>query len=233
MEKIRINRSKLSDIVWRTILENSAGHAFSIRAELLQKSGSLNDLRAHASYNTGSISSSAIWALFSACLFFKTKVIAEVGTFIGKSTFSMACAVDITFQEGGKIYTCDFSNKIDLNFATRTLINQFQMKSSTDMFTSLAAESQRCDLILLDGRLQAEDFNILPKILHRDTIILLDDFEGIEKGVINAIQLMNSLQNSHYLVYPPSVELLQAHGLHESCTIGMIIPRQLVEHTNQ
>ena len=94
MEKIRINRSRLSDIIWRSVFENSSCQSASLRAELFQKSESLDDLRVHASYNTGSIGSGAIWALFSLCLFFKPKAIAEIGTFIGKSTFSMACAMD-------------------------------------------------------------------------------------------------------------------------------------------
>ncbi|MFN5446802.1 MAG: class I SAM-dependent methyltransferase [bacterium] len=233
MEKIRINRSRLSDIVWRTIFENSSGQAAAIRAELLKKSESLDYLRVQASYNTGSIGSGAIWALFSACFFFKPKVVAEVGTFIGKSTFAMACAIDSAYQEGGEIFTCDFSNSIDLNFATKTSVRQFQMKSSTDMFTGLAAENRQCDLILLDGRLQAEDFKLLPAILHPETVVLLDDFEGTEKGVINAMHLMNSLQTTHYLAYPPSREIMHNHGLTDGCTIGMIIPRRLVEHTNQ
>jgi predicted O-methyltransferase YrrM len=233
MEKIRINRSRLSDIIWRSVFENSSCQSASLRAELFQKSESLDDLRVHASYNTGSIGSSAIWALFSLCLFFKPKAVAEIGTFIGKSTFSMACAMDIAYKEGGVIYTCDYSNAIDLNFATKTLVSQFQMKSSTDMFTVLAAENRRCDLILLDGRLQPADFKLLPDIIHPETLILLDDFEGVEKGVVNAMHLMNSLQNTHYLIYPPSRDIMNSHGLTEGCTIGMIIPRKLVEHTNQ
>ena len=88
-------------------------------------------------------------------------------------------------------------------------------------------------MILLDGRLQAEDFKLLPAILHPETVVLLDNFEGTEKGVINAMHLMNSLQTTHYLAYPPSREIMHNHGLTDGCTIGMIIPRRLVEHTNQ
>jgi hypothetical protein len=107
------------------------------------------------------------------------------------------------------------------------------MQSSTDMFSALADEKRKCDLLLLDGRLQTEDFKLLSSILHPESLILLDDFEGTEKGVVNALQLMTSLQNTHYLAYPPSRELMRSHGLYEGCTIGMIVPRSLVEHTNQ
>lgn len=233
MEKIRINRMQFTEVAWSVIFDRAASYAYSLRTELFQKSEALDDLRKVADYNTGSITTGAIWTLFSTCIFFKPKTIAEVGTFIGKSTFSMACAMDIAYPEGGDIYTCDFSNKIDLAFGTKTRVRQFPMQSSTDMFSALYDEKQKCDLLLLDGRLQTEDFKLLSSILHPESIILLDDFEGTEKGVVNALQLMNSLQNTHYLAYPPSRELMRSHGLYEGCTIGMIVPRSLVEHTNQ
>jgi hypothetical protein len=233
MEKIRINRKRFTEIAWGAIFENASVHAGALRSELFQKSVTLDDLRVQATYNTGSIGTGAIWALFAACLYFKPRTIAEVGTFIGKSTFAMACAMDMTHLDGGTIYTCDFSNKIDLDFATRTQIRQFQMQSSTNMFSSMAEENRKCDVLMLDGRLQNEDLQLLPSILGQDTVILLDDFEGTEKGVINAVHLMNALQKTHYLAYAPSNSLMQAHGLTEGCTLGMIIPNHLVEHTNQ
>lgn len=233
MEKVRINRMRLTDLVWNVIFENAAVYSGGLRSELLNKSVALDDLRQQAAYNTGSISTGAIWALFAICLFFKPRSVAEVGTFIGKSTFSMACAMDLVFPDGGDIYTCDFSNKINLNFGTQTRVRQFQMQSSTDMFSAMAAEKKKCDMLVLDGRLQNEDFALLSSILGPETVIVLDDFEGTEKGVINAIHLMNSLNGTHYLTYAPSKALMRTHGMSEGCTIGMIIPHQLIEHTNQ
>ncbi len=233
MEKIRINRSRFTDLVWSTILDETSIHSHSIRHELLGKSASLDELRRHASYNTGSISTGAIWTLFAACAFFRPKVIAEVGTFIGKSTFAMACALDVCLEDEGHIFTCDFSNDIPLGFGTRTQITQYPMKSSGDMFADMVRQGHRCDLVLLDGRLPPEDLPLLGKLLHAESVILLDDFEGIEKGVSNAAQLMPSLQASHLLAYPPSKSLLLEHGLHEACSVAAIIPRSLVEHTNQ
>ena len=233
MEKIRINRLQFSNVVWSIIFENSFSFATSLRTEFFQKSEALDEHRRFANYNTGSITTSAAWTLFSACVFFKPKKIAEVGTFIGKSTFAIACAVDIVNNDSGEIFTCDFSNEIKLGFSTKTKITQFPMQSSTIMFSELSEKNQRCDLLLLDGRLQADDFSLLSSILHTESVILLDDFEGIEKGVVNALQLMKSLDATHYLAYPPSRELLRSHGLHETCTIGMIVPRKLVEYTNQ
>ena len=55
---------------------------------------SLDNLRDQSSYNTGSISSTTAWLLYSTTLFFKPEKILEIGSFIGKSTFSMAYAAD-------------------------------------------------------------------------------------------------------------------------------------------
>lgn len=233
MNNININRSRFSEIAWEIIFENSLIHAQCLRNELFSQSLTLDELRTQADYDTGSISSSAIWTLFSACSFFKPKIIAEVGTFIGKSTFAMACALDTAHTNESNIFTCDFSNSITLEFTTRTKIRQFKKKSSTDMFSTMLNEGVICDLLVLDGRLQNQDYSLLLEILHSDAIILLDDFEGTEKGVVNAQQLMRTLQGSHLLVYPPTRELLRHHGLQEACTMGMIIPRHLVTFTNQ
>jgi predicted O-methyltransferase YrrM len=233
MEKMHINRNRLSELIWEIIFDSTSVYSKSLRDELFSKSITLEELREQADYNTGSISTGAIWTLFSACTFLKPKMIAEVGTFIGKSTFSMACALDLVPRHKGIIWTCDFSNNVNLDFATQTQVRQFKKMSSTDMFTTMVNENTVCDLLVLDGRLQDQDYALLPAILHSETVILLDDFEGTEKGVANGSQLMKSLQKSHHLVYPPSRELLRRYGLQEACSIGMIIPRNLVIFTNQ
>lgn len=233
MEKIRINRARLTDLVWRTILDETSLHGVMNREELIAKSSALDELRRHAAYNTGSISTGAIWSLFAAVVFFRPQTVAEVGTFIGKSTFAMACGLDVCNKDGGQIFTCDFSNDIPLKFGTATRVQQYPMTASTDMFGDLRRKGVRCDLVLLDGRLPAEDLPVLGELLHQESVILLDDFEGIEKGVANAALLMPSLQSTHLLAYPPSSALLLEHGLHEACSVAMIIPRSLVEHTHQ
>lgn len=233
MEKIRINRFKLGNLIWQLIFESNCTYSDLTRSDLLSKSNLLDDLRKYANYNTGSISAGAIWTLFSATTFFKPKLIAEVGTFIGKSTFAMACGMDIAHLDGGEIYTCDFSNNITLDFGTKTKIRQFPMQSSTVMFQNMAQESVRCDILLLDGRIQTEDLPLISTVIHNETVILLDDFEGTEKGVINAIHLMNMLNNTHLLAYPPTTTLLNSFGVNNPCTIGIIIPKNLLIHTNQ
>ena len=233
MEAVRINRTKLSEATWELILDNSAPYCFSRMENLVQKSLQLEELRTQANYNTGSISTAAIWSIFSACLYFQPKMTAEVGTFIGKSTLAIASAMDVCAHEIFGIFTCDFSNDIKLSFDTRTPIMQFPMQPSTAMFLDMKKNNIRCDILLLDGRLQEADLNLLPSVLHEKSVILLDDFEGIEKGCVNAMVLMQSLEKDYHLIYPPSRQALERRGLMDGCTLAMMVPRSLVAFTNQ
>lgn len=233
MEAIRINRAKLSQASWEAIYDNAAPYVYNEMNKLMSRALSLDTLREQADYNTGSISTAAIWSIFSACLYFQPQMVAEVGTFIGKSTLALAAAMDQVGDETLGVFTCDFSNDIELNLDTRTQVTQFRKQSSTEMFDKLARQGLRCDLLLLDGRLQDKDIGILSAILHDQSVILLDDFEGTEKGCVNAMVLMSSLVETHFLLYPPTRESMQKRGLLDGCTLAMIVPKMLVTFTNQ
>jgi len=110
---------------------------------------------------------------------------------------------------------------------------QFRKQTSTQMLAALCANDIQCDFLALDGRLQKDDFKYLKKVLHPNSIILLDDFEGVEKGVVNATMLMSSLQPSHNLLYPPERYMLSKFGLVDSCTTALIVPRTSFALTNQ
>jgi hypothetical protein len=51
----------------------------------------------------------------------------------------------------------------------------------------------------LDGRIQDEDLQYFPQITHDQTVFVFDDFEGIEKGVVNAMMLDGA---NRLLIYP-------------------------------
>ena len=142
MNIININPSDLSNIFWKKILDNSFMKSRTIQSEFFEKIDSLDSLRSQSSYNTGSISSTTAWQLFSVVLFFKPKKIIEVGSFIGKSTFSMALSADNYLAEGNcHIYCCDYSNEIHFPNMTKTKIMQFHKTSSTEMLRQLEGES--------------------------------------------------------------------------------------------
>lgn len=228
---INISRARFSNLAWEVILENAVKHQHR-RSTLARIGLDCEHLRSKADYNTGSISNSAMWCIASAALFFEPKVVAEVGTFIGKTTKSVAWAMQS--YGGTDIYTCDASNDIELPKSFGVSITQFPRKPSINMFHYMMNTGMKADMLLLDGRLSPEDIEVLESVTHDNTVILLDDFEGNEKGVANAVHVMTRMKPiTHKLVYPPTAPLLEKHGLVETCSIAMIVPNTLIGWTNQ
>jgi len=232
--QIDISRARFSRLAWEAILNNSVTYEYRRRG-LFQIGEGLEILRGKADYNTGSISNSSMWCIASVTRYFEPKVVAEVGTFIGKSTNAMAWAMH---DYGGKfIFTCDHSNDIELpkfEASSNCFIRQFPKTTSTNMFNYLVNTNTKADMILLDGRLTSDDIEVLPYVVHDDTVIVLDDFEGTEKGVVNALNVMTQLKPvTHKLIYSPEPDLLAKHGLDDRCSIGLIIPNKLIGWTNQ
>jgi hypothetical protein len=233
---VNINSFDLSLVFWKKILDNSFLKTNTKQNNLFEKLDSLDNLRNQSSYNTGSISSTTAWLLFSITLFFKPKTIIEVGSFIGKSTFSMAFAADNYLFEGGcKIFCCDYSNEIKFPELTQTKIKQFHKTSSTKMITQLEMD-MIIDFIHLDGRLEGEDCILLKDKISEDTIFILDDFEGNEKGVVNLFNLLNNnviSRNTHCVIYPLESYLGEKYNLVERSTSAVILPVKLLKITNQ
>ena len=216
VNSIRINRTRFSEAVWDNIFEDAKwreGERRRLNAALLR----LNSLRSDADYNTGSITADSGWVYFCIANFFKPKVIAEVGTFIGRTTTAVAWGA-----KDAEIHTCDSSN--DIKIPTYFNIHQYPKKTSTEMFKTLADIGITVDMVILDGRLTPEDGEPLGKIVTYDTVFVLDDFEGVEKGVVNASLLLQSLGQYYHLVYPPK---------HLNTGVAMLVPRKLIEYTNQ
>jgi predicted O-methyltransferase YrrM len=233
MKPILVGRKQISPVIWDVILQSTCALAEHRRSRFYEETQALEALQAYADYKTGSITAATCWSLLSVAHYFKPQIIFEVGTFIGKSTLSLLRGMQLSGVIGGRIYTCDFSNDIDLPFCGLGEVIQFRRQSSTQMFSSLCADELKCDFLALDGRLQKDDLHYLSKILHANSIILLDDFEGVEKGVSNAALLMNSLQPSHILVYPPEKDVLRKFSLLDGCTTALILPKDAFTLSNQ
>ena len=236
MQSFNINPADLSSIFWRKILNNAFLKQKTIQLDFFKKIDSLDKLRKESDYNTGSITSSAAWSLFSVVLFFKPKIIVEVGSFIGKSTISMALAADFNIDQNKcKIYCCDHSNEIVLPDISDTVIKQFHKTSSTEMLKSFSTDI-KFDIVHLDGRLQKEDFNLLRNNLTEKTIFILDDFEGIEKGVANYFNLVSSSlisKKSHLLINPINSEIGTKYNLLEKSTSALLMPINYINFTSQ
>jgi len=191
----------------------------------------LEELRKNAEYNTGSISFSSAWCLYNLVRYFKPKRIIEIGTFIGKSTISMCQAQDDEGINEAEIYTCDLSNQISLPWNGKTKIHQFQKQSSTEMLKKLTGVF---DFLFFDGRLSEEDLVLLSKLISNKTIIALDDFEGMEKGVINLINLRLIPQLANYiLIYPPTEDALKQYQFTAHALTAVMIPIEMISFCNQ
>lgn len=227
---IRLSISRLSKLIWEIIFDEKEFITNKEIDEFNTNSIALEALRAEADYNTGSVSISQAYLLYLITQFFKPKRVIEVGTFIGRSTIAMAQAMDKYCSEG-EIFTCDASNSIELPWKGTTKITQFKKQTSVAMFQQLDGVY---DFLFLDGRVVDEDLINMDRLITDKSIIVLDDFEGIEKGVINLTYLkkLRKFQN-HQLVYPPDSELLLANQMSKKIPMALLVPRTLIHFTNQ
>ena len=236
MKKININPTDLSAVLWNKVLENSAIKSEIYKKEFFSKIDSLEKLRAQSDYNTGSISSTTSWLLYSLVIYFKPKKIVEVGSFIGKSTISMALGADNYADEDiCKVYCCDMSNNIVLPKLAKTKIEQFNKVNSLEMLKKLDGKFS-FDLIHIDGRLGLEDFEIIKKNMNENSIFVLDDFEGKEKGIVNYMNFLKcnmSFNNFYLLSYPIQNETKLKFSLLEKSHSAVLIPSNLIGFSNQ
>ena len=189
MNPVQIGRKRLSEIVWTIIDEKVSDYPFEKIEKIVEDQQAL---RAQAEYNTGSMPIDDAFELYRIVKFFQPKVIAEVGTFIGVSTKTMNLAMERLVD----IYTCDHSNNINLDVPN---IFQYPKRPSFEMFADMVEKGVKVDLVYLDGRLSQEDVEPLSKIIYAETVFVFDDFEGIEKGVTNAMMVESF---SRALIYP-------------------------------
>jgi hypothetical protein len=219
MNKIRLSRAKFSHVVWENIFEY-ADTEMEVQQLLADRASAYAKLRNGADYNTGSVSVDAMYTLFCIAHFFKPKVIAEVGTFIGNSTFALAEGAG----DNCEIHTCDYSNEIELESSIGAI--QYPKAPSTDMFNKMVQANKKVNLMFFDGRLTPGDIALISKLVTDDTVYVFDDFEGIEKGVMNVGMFMSypNIKVAYHLIYPPR---------HLNCNIAMLILRKHVEWTDQ
>lgn len=193
MNTLRFNRRQISGLFWKCLeLPNDV---------VLPPDSHFDQLRQHADYNTGSLTRDDMIDLIAICSYFKPKILAEVGTFIGRSTYALAAASG----SDATVHTCDLSNDIPLPRLAEgsAVVCRYPNLSSASMFGQMLDEglAGKVDLFYIDGRLTEADLILMNRLSHGQTILVLDDFEGIEKGVDNAMLLGNQ---NHLLIYPRS-----------------------------
>jgi len=230
MNKVKIGTQEFSKAFWNKIFAESSGW-IEEKYILFKLMRELETLSEKAQNPTGSIPPFTSYTLYCLTRFLQPTNILEVGTYIGKSTLSMAYGLN---KKGSTIHTCDFSNDIDLINHTRCKIIQYH-GVSTDMFSHLRQEGNiKFDLVNIDGRIPAEDIDDLVSLLEEGAVICLDDFEGIEKGVINHKTFIDSDQFENYaLIYPPQESLIKDLQFTGNSTIALMIPQSLISFVRQ
>ena len=81
----------------------------------------------------------------------------------------------------------------------------------------------------------AKEILNLDKLCHEKTIFILDDFEGVEKGVVNLMAIKNiSIFKRYFLIKPPSSSFLKKiNPFSETCPTAVFLPLSLIHFVNQ
>lgn len=119
--------------------------------------------------------------LFCLAHFYQPQTVCEIGTYRGRSTTALALGMS-----KGTIWTCDMTNDWKVESPREVQIKQHHTTS-----TAMLKEMDKpIDLFFFDGRIQVDDVNHIKRLSHEHTVYVFDDFEGLEKGVHNALKLM-------------------------------------------
>ncbi|MFZ5699088.1 MAG: hypothetical protein ACOY9J_10320 [Pseudomonadota bacterium] len=233
MNKFTLNVANLSRAVQARMIDLHGHMLPTIVPELTARFGELETHRSRMGYNTGSISLSAGVFLFMVANTFKPKVTVELGTFLGKSTTSLALGAGWNDSAERDLYTVDKDNPCTLPATIGPVrIHPHPGQTSTQMYSRLVQAGVKADLLTLDGRLQAEDLPLVRDLMHSETVILLDDFEGMEKGVVN-LQVLAPLTPGHLMLPPVQDERLQHLGILDTHCTAMLMPSSLLAITRQ
>ncbi len=177
---------------------------------------------------TGSISRSSTELIWLMARYFQPKRIAEVGTFIGRSTLALYHGAKPSLEF---LATCDYS--YDTWHApagdAKSKIRYFGKTPSQAMFQTLVNEGQKVDLFLLDGRISGEDLGLIEKLMTPNSIFIVDDFEGVEKGVANVFHLREKFTG--HILFTPDSEL--KNGWNESHCLAVLVPPANIRVTRQ
>lgn len=177
---------------------------------------------------TGSISRQSAELVWLIARYFEPKNVAEVGTYIGRSTLSLFQGARTSLE---LIATCDMSYDVwrAPEGEAQSKIRYFGKTSSQDMFQVLAAEGKKIDLFLFDGRISMPDLDLIEQLSTPRSVFIIDDFEGVEKGVKNVFHLREKFPN-HIFLGPDSA--LSA-GWNDSHCLALLVPAGNIQVTRQ
>lgn len=168
----------------------------------------------NATYKTGSITISAMAHLRLFCDEFRPVIVAEVGTFVGRSTLAMVSSETVEH-----IFTCDKDNDC-LNGTP--VITVFPKTTSTKMFEKLLAKDVLVDMFFFDGRILPQDIALILRLSGPRTLYVFDDYEGQEKGFAN-VEILRPYLKGYVLIEPPILD----RDPTKKVTIAALIPKDV------
>jgi len=182
----------------------------------------------------GTINTQSALELIAISRYFSPKLVCEVGTYIGRSSL---CIVSGAQDNLKCLHTCDYTfdnfklTKEIIDFdVNRSKINYYGKTSSIEMFRQLdSALENNIDLFFIDGRISVEDSIYIEKLKNKNTIFVLDDYEGTEKGVHNAFILRQQFKN--LILIRPSINSLNGEIIYGK--IALLVPINNFKITRQ
>ena len=234
MKKLWLSEAMISEVFWKAL--RSSYYIRTANDEATSIANATGPLVNQFPSMAGSISMESTKMLWLATKYFSPHNVCEIGTYIGRSTLAMSFGGSDTIN---KVYTCDGTfdcldlEKLKTCFSNREQVNSigkieyFGKTMSTDMLNTLRNKDVKIDFLFIDGRVSVQDCEILTQILTEDCIVFLDDFEGVEKGVSNALLLRNLLKG-HIFLRPEYNEKTDYRGV-----LALMVPASLLTLSRQ
>ena len=223
--QFRMTPDILSDAVWRQVFSEIEAEVPAMRASIQSVFAACEAIRGHMDVKTGSISTASATALYALVRHVKPRTVFEIGTYTGKSTLSMAKAMDAAGIDG-TIFTCDGSNAFLVPVQeTKAKIVGYPKTMSTEALRQVADTGAKIDFMHLDGRMNDEDMEIIAQIADPRVVVAIDDFEAAEKGVINFARMRkHPFFAKHVLVNPPRTTLCRELDFISTSTTAVMAP---------
>ncbi|MEQ9304642.1 MAG: hypothetical protein RJQ14_12100 [Marinoscillum sp.] len=226
MNELHLSTSMIARSFWTELMSSTrAEEARESADEIFRYTDSIQPLYGQ---QTGSISRKSAELIWLLARYFGPKQVAEIGTYIGRSTLALRYGADPTLEF---LATCDGS--FDCWKAPPDLddskVQYFGKTNSADMFQKLIKDGRKIDLFLLDGRISAADLEAIESLKTDNSIFVIDDFEGVEKGVTNAILLREKFPS--LLLLAPENKL--SNGWNDAHCLAVMLPASNIRLSSQ
>lgn len=188
---------------WHTVLPAEPNAAWL--ADVRQLAVEAEPRRQRADYDTGSITEKEAYLLRALVEYLHSRIVIEIGTFIGASTMAMATGLSVL-----AVFTCDYSNDC---LPAIYPVHTYPRQTSTQMLRDLRARQVTADLCFFDGVINAADVTLLKHVTHKGTVYAFHDYNygpklrksgwtTVPRKGIGNVNLLKPRLSRHVLVDP-------------------------------